>query len=212
MRPALLILFSLIACDFPAPAEPPYFIRLSADRIEMLEGRVAEVSAVVSFPRGHLEAGLLSWHLSGFTQPGVVSVVVESRNDLHTLVHVIGFAGDSGYVVASQASSPPMDSVFVVVRPVSVATIRLDPDTLRVAVGEQGMLYPFIRDSAGVDLVRASLDWSVADTTVAVVDGSLGGGMSGSGRGLVRGRREGTTTVFATVEGVTDTGVVVVMP
>jgi hypothetical protein len=212
MRLTLLVLLSLIACDFPAPAEPPYFIRLSVDRIEMLEGRATEVSAAVSFPRGNLEAGLLSWHLSGFTRPGVVSVVVESRNDLHTLVRVFGFAGDSGYLVASQASSPPMDSAFVVVRPVSVATMRLDPDTLRIAVSEQGVVYPIIRDSAGVSLVRASLAWSVADTTVAVVSGSLGGGMSGSGRGLVRGRRAGTTTVFATVEGVTDSAAVVVTP
>jgi hypothetical protein len=212
MRRTLLLLLSLAGCDFPAPAEPSHFIRLSTDRIEMLEGRFADVSASVSLPRGNLEAGLLSWHLSGFTRPGVVSVVVESRNDVHTLVRLFGFAGDSGYVVASQASGPPMDSVFVVVRPVSVATLQLDPDTLGIAVSEQGVVYPIIRDSVGVALVRASLTWSVADTTVAVVDQSLGGGMSGSGRGLVRGRRAGTTTVFASVDGVTDSAVVVVTP
>jgi hypothetical protein len=79
-------------------------------------------------------------------------------------------------------------------------------------VSEQGVVYPIVHDSVGVTLVRASLAWSVADTTVAVVDGLLGGGASGSGRGLVRGRRAGTTTVFATVEGVTDSATVVVTP
>jgi hypothetical protein len=194
-------LTAMLACG--SPAEPSYFVRIGTDRITIFEGRSTDVSASASLPRGNLEAGLLSWHLSGLARPAEPSVVIEYLNDIHTVVRVWGFAGDSGYIVASQAGSSPKDSAVIVVRPVSIATMRLDPDPLRIAVGEQGVLFPIIQDSSGAPLVRASLAWSVSDTTVAVVQGQRGGGVSGSGQGLVMGKRAGATTVFATVEGVT---------
>jgi len=110
----------------------------------------------------------------------------------------------------TQGGSPPMDSAVIVVRPVRVATVRLSPDTLRIAVDEQGILYPLLEDSSGTALVRASLDWRVSDTTIATVRGQPGGGASGSGVGLVTGKRAGSTVVFATVEGLTDSAVAVV--
>lgn len=208
---SVLIAIAILACD--SSTEPAHFIRLSTDRVTILEGRSIDVSASASLPRGNLEAGLLSWHLSGFARSAEASVVVEYLNDTHTVVRVYGFAGDSGYLVATQASSAPRDSAIVVVRPVSIATMRLDPDPLRLDTGEQGLLFPIIQDSSGTALVRASLAWSVSDTSIATVQGVLGGGVSGSGTGVVTSKRPGTTTVSATVDGVTATaGVVVTTP
>ena len=198
----------LLACT--SPEEPEYFVRFNTDKITIFEGRFTDVTVNASLPARNLEAGLLSWHVSGTTGAAVGSIVIEYRNSTNTTARVSGFAGDSGYLVVTQGGSPPMDSAVIVVRPVRVATIRLSPDTLRIAVDEPGILYPLLEDSSGTALVRASLDWRVSDTTIATVRGGLGGGASGSGVGLVTGKRAGSTVVFGTVEGLTDSAVVVV--
>ena len=205
---ALAALVVVMGCG--SPSEPDYFIRLNTDRITVFEGRFVDVSATVRLPGANLEAGLLSWHLSGITRSAEGSIVIQYLNDIHTVVRVWGYATDSGYLVATQGASPPMDSAIIVVRPVRVASLRLDPDTLRVAIDEQGTVYSMLSDSSGTALVRASLDWGVSDTSIATVEAQSRGGASGSGVGLVRGKRAGTTTVFATVEGLTDSAVVIV--
>lgn len=75
--------------------------------------------------------------------------IIEYLNPTKTTARVYGFAGDSGYLVVTQGGSPAMDSAIIVVCPVRVATIRLSPDTLRIALDEQGILYPLLEDSSG---------------------------------------------------------------
>ncbi len=86
--------------------------------------------------------------------------------------------------------------------PESVASVSVTPDLASIEVGGQVTYSATARDAAGNTLTGRVIAWSTADTDVATVSAS----------GVVTGVGVGTTTVSATVEGVTGSGTVEVQP
>ncbi|MBV9774373.1 MAG: Ig-like domain-containing protein, partial [Gemmatimonadetes bacterium] len=86
--------------------------------------------------------------------------------------------------------------------PVPVAQVRIQPDSLVLDIGGTGDFNAVALDAQGNTLTGRAVTWTTSSTQVA----TLGAG------GSVTGVGEGTATVTATVEGVTTTAKVRVLP
>jgi len=80
-----------------------------------------------------------------------------------------------------------------------VATVRVTPDSLNIAIGQSAQLSAAVEDSAG-HVVSRTVTWTSLNPSVATVTGS----------GVVTGVDGGSTTVTASVDAVADTASVVV--
>jgi photosystem II stability/assembly factor-like uncharacterized protein len=87
---------------------------------------------------------------------------------------------------------PPLDS------------IRVTPDTLTVRVGGSGLFTAIGYDTLGASVGGVPADWTTSDSTGSIV--------TIDSRGRARGVSEGTAWVFAEVQGLRDSAVVVVEP
>lgn len=78
---------------------------------------------------------------------------------------------------------------------VSVESLRLDPDSVGMVVGESIILLPEMKTSAGARVFERDVVWSTSDSAVASVDQL----------GSVSGRSTGVATITATLGTLTDT-------
>ncbi|MDX1647789.1 MAG: Ig-like domain-containing protein, partial [Longimicrobiales bacterium] len=82
-----------------------------------------------------------------------------------------------------------------------IRSVRIVPDEPSLFVGETLQLSADVRDASGVSVPSAAISWSVANSTFASVSAS----------GLLTAHNPGTTSVTASVEGVSDTQVLTVL-
>ncbi len=89
-------------------------------------------------------------------------------------------------------------------KPGPVASVSVSPDSVSVAAGDSVGFFADLRDAAGNPARDASVKWSVADPTVARIDGEFGQSL------ILRALRRGTTTVTARSHGKSGTAQLVV--
>jgi len=80
-------------------------------------------------------------------------------------------------------------------KPGPVASVTISPDSATVAVGDSAGFFADLRDAAGIPARDANVKWSVADPTVASIEGEFGQSV------ILRALRRGTTTVTARSHG-----------
>ena len=76
-------------------------------------------------------------------------------------------------------------------KPGPVASVTVSPESATVAVGDSAGFFADLRDAAGIPAKDANVKWSVADPTVARIEGEFGQSV------ILRALRRGTTTVTA---------------
>jgi len=89
-------------------------------------------------------------------------------------------------------------------KPGPVASLTISPDSATVAVGDSAGFFADLRDAAGIPARDANVKWSVADPTVASIEGEFGQSL------ILRALRRGTTTVTARSHGKSGTAHLVV--
>ena len=89
-------------------------------------------------------------------------------------------------------------------KPVPVASVTVSPESATVAVGDSAGFFADLRDAAGIPARDANVKWSVADPTVARIEGAFGQSV------ILRALRRGSTTVTARSHGKSGTGLLVV--
>jgi len=105
-----------------------------------------------------------------------------------------------GTATISATSGGKTGSAKVVVAPVPVASVVVEPDQSNVVAGQTVQLSASPRDAAGNALTGRDVTWSTSDARLATVGGS----------GLVTGVEPGTVTITATSEGQSGTATVTV--
>ena len=76
-------------------------------------------------------------------------------------------------------------------KPGPVASVTVSPESATVNVGDSAGFFADLRDAAGIPARDANVKWSVADPTVARIEGEFGQSV------ILRALRRGTTTVTA---------------
>ena len=89
-------------------------------------------------------------------------------------------------------------------KPGPVASVTVSPESATVAVGDSAGFFADLRDAAGIPARDANVKWSVADPTVARIEGAFGQSV------ILRALRRGSTTVTARSHGKSGTGLLVV--
>jgi uncharacterized protein YjdB len=89
-------------------------------------------------------------------------------------------------------------------RPGRVASVTVSPESATVAVGDSAGFFADLRDAAGNPARDANVRWSVADPTVARIEGEFGQSV------ILRALRRGSTTVTARSHGKSGTALLVV--
>lgn len=100
------------------------------------------------------------------------------------------------------ASGTKADTATITTLPRAVAAVTVAPDSATLAVGGATAFAATVLDAGGLPNGDWTAAWSVADTTIAIVDAA----------GLVTARANGRTTVYATAGGVRDSAAVRVQP
>jgi len=80
-------------------------------------------------------------------------------------------------------------------KPGPVASVTLAPESATVNVGDSAGFFADLRDAAGIPARDANVKWSVADPTVARIEGDFGQWV------ILRALRRGSTTVTARTHG-----------
>ena len=89
-------------------------------------------------------------------------------------------------------------------KPGPVASVTVSPESATVNVGDSAGFFADLRDAAGSPARDANVKWSVADPTVARIEGAFGQSV------ILRALTRGATTVTATSHGKTGTALLVV--
>ena len=89
-------------------------------------------------------------------------------------------------------------------KPGPVASVTVLPESATVAVGDSAGFFADLRDAAGSPARDANVRWSVADPTVARIEGEFGQSV------ILRALRRGSTTVTARSHGKSGTALLVV--
>src|SRR5881628_3548696 len=89
-------------------------------------------------------------------------------------------------------------------KPGPVASVTVSPPSQTVAVGDSAGFFADLRDAAGNPARDANVKWSVADPTLARIEGEFGQSV------ILRALRRGTTTVTARSHGKSGTAQLVV--
>src|SRR5437879_10394076 len=105
--------------------------------------------------------------------------------------------------VLPAAVDPSVDSIPGR-KPGPVASVRVSTESATVAVGESAGFFADLRDAAGTPARDANVRWSVADPTVARIEGEFGQSV------ILRALRRGSTTVTARSHGKSGTALLVV--
>jgi len=80
-------------------------------------------------------------------------------------------------------------------KPGPVASVTVSPESATVNVGDSAGFFADLRDAAGIPARDANVKWSVADPTVARIEGDFGQSV------ILRALRRGSTTVTARTHG-----------
>lgn len=80
-------------------------------------------------------------------------------------------------------------------KPGPVASVTVSPEAATVNVGDSAGFFADLRDAAGIPARDANVKWSVADPTVARIEGDFGQSV------ILRALRRGSTTVTARTHG-----------
>jgi formylglycine-generating enzyme required for sulfatase activity len=99
----------------------------------------------------------------------------------------------AGTVTITARSEGIAGSASVTVRPASVASVTLTPQSATLQVGDTLQLTATLRDPNGNTLVGRPIAWTSSDSTVASVSNS----------GLITGITAGTATIVASSQGIT---------
>ena len=208
-RPLLLGLIS--ACG-EATAPPVTTFQISPDSLELVEGRFGTLTLVTSLPDYRL-TGLTYWSYLPDQPSGAVGYeggVGFSKGFLLPWpqeVTVDAWGATTGRVIVEHTSQVA-DTIRIRVHGVSVAAVHLTPAAGVVSVGQATDIYSQVVDSVGANLQRV-ITWSFSDSSVATIEYWPSNGYS-AGFTQVWGIKPGTTTVSATVEGVTAAVTIVV--
>ena len=89
-------------------------------------------------------------------------------------------------------------------KPGPVASVTVSPESATVAVGDSVGFFADLRDAAGVPARDANVKWSVADPTLARIEGEFGQSV------VLRALQRGTTTVTARSHGKSGTALLVI--
>lgn len=89
--------------------------------------------------------------------------------------------------------------------PGHVVTINIIPAAESIAVGDTAALFADARDAAGTQVPNAHFRWTVADPTVARIEGDFGSSL------ILRALKVGSTTVTARSQGTTGTALLLVV-
>jgi len=89
-------------------------------------------------------------------------------------------------------------------KPGPVASVTVSPESATVNVGDSAGFFADLRDAAGIPARDANVKWSVADPTVARIEGEFGQSV------ILRALRRGSTTVTARSHGKSGTALLVV--
>ena len=89
-------------------------------------------------------------------------------------------------------------------KPGPVASVTVSPESATVAVGDSAGFFADLRDATGNPARDANVRWSVADPTVARIEGEFGQSV------ILRALRRGSTTVTARSHGNSGTALLVV--
>src|SRR5690348_5270889 len=89
-------------------------------------------------------------------------------------------------------------------KPGPVASVTVSPESATVNVGDSAGFFADLRDAAGIPARDANVKWSVADSTVARIEGAFGQSV------ILRALRRGSTTVTARSHGKSGTWLLVV--
>src|SRR5437899_11440407 len=90
------------------------------------------------------------------------------------------------------------------VKPGPVASVTVSPESATVVVGDSAGFFADLRDAAGNPARDANVRWSVADPTVARIEGEFGQSV------ILRALRRGSTTVTARSHGKSGAALLVV--
>jgi hypothetical protein len=187
----------------------PYVIRVSPTSAVVAEGRAVILQASGSPPAtrefpyswqsvGSLVAGVFfSWDLD-FGAMATVEAWAAGTSEVR--VHNYGYSAD-GYASAQ-----------ITVFAVSAKTLAVLPETSTIDVGGFALLFPVVRDSVDVSLLRTGFEWSSSDPAIAQVTWVPSWGFGGNGTCRVDGVSSGDATITARVEGLTAHATVTVRP
>ena len=89
-------------------------------------------------------------------------------------------------------------------KPGPVASVTVSPESATVAVGDSVGFFADLRDAAGIPARDANVKWSVADPSVARIEGEFGQSI------ILRALRRGATTLTARSHGNSGTALLVV--
>jgi uncharacterized protein YjdB len=89
-------------------------------------------------------------------------------------------------------------------KPGPVASVTVSPESATVNVGDSAGFFADLRDAAGIPARDANVKWSVADPTVARIEGEFGQSL------ILRALRRGSSTVTARSHGKSGTALLVV--
>ena len=89
-------------------------------------------------------------------------------------------------------------------KPGPVASVTVSPESATVNVGDSAGFFADLRDAAGIPARDANVKWSVADPTVARIEGEFGQSL------ILRALRRGSTRVTARSHGKSGTALLVV--
>ena len=202
---ALIVL--LMSCDVsmgPFFGEPcPDKITLDPKDLTIYEGRPATIRV-----RGNSADCHVSWSNSDYT--------VLSINGSNGGATIKGKKEGVAIITAAPGWNEPdanSPACKVTVLPVSVDSIDLSPDTLKVVVNSNAIARLEVRifDSVGVTISRWPLTWTSSDSTVAKVYWSTGPSYTPQA-GHVRGYKLGEVTITASYGDFSGTARVRVLP
>lgn len=198
----------LIGCDPLGDfEEPDWWMTVTPSHVTLVEGRWREVEVRSNISLDVWDLGWMNSHDYAVALPDSMRM-----NGSVAIVRIRAVGPGSttipfGVLAVDDEASTELS---VTVRPVSIETFSIGPDTSTIAVEQTCTIIPHAIDSSGWELVGQPIEWDVADTSVAALllvwDWYYTTEPPSSA--LFQGRKAGETTVTATVEGFTATAVI----
>ncbi|HWV36908.1 MAG TPA: Ig-like domain-containing protein [Vulgatibacter sp.] len=181
---------SLVACSDDPAAPEVAFIQIDPDGVEVEVGQALALTATAFDEAGNkMDEGTATWSSS---DPAIATVDESGE--------VVGVAEGDAIVTATVGGKSGRTNVKVI--PAMVTRVEIAPDAPRVRPDETVQLTATAFTARGILPAGREVSWTSLDPDLASVSGS----------GLVRGREPGLATIAATIEGVTGSVEVEVIP
>jgi len=166
----------------------PATVEIRPSDTSVRKGQQIRLEAIVRDSLGNeLKTKPVTW--STDVEP---KVTVEAIDDTTALVTGVDIGTDTITATATSTTGPVTGTARVEVTLAPVGSVTIEPASLALLVNTKHQLAVTVRDPAGVVLDNRTVEWSSFDPAVAVV----------SSTGEVTALTAGTTTITATVEGV----------